>query len=1097
MFWIINYIDRRLHLKILMALTIGAAIVMGVVIWLGVRSQRDQIRERMTTYGRELKFLAMAGIRHPMSVGDSASVEKQLMDVRESLKDTEIAICDFNGRIVFATHTERINTSMAEFIHQGEALAALRRRLDNGPPQGGQFFEEEDVGRKYLVSIHGMANEPGCFHCHGDQRTVLGGLIIRQSTDETYAAIAALRNRTILISVLGIAAIVMIIYYLLARLVTRPITDLARKAEQLALGDLTVSVQVTTSDSVGILGNAFNTMTRSIKEQIEFANSLKIAIADPLFMVDTDMTITYMNEACVKLTGFNREEAEHLLTCHDIFQSDICASTCPVRQCFKNGEPVANIRVMMTDRQGRRIPIMASASPLRDAHGRIIGGVEICRDITDVLEAERSRYIQKTADRQEEERRMLEERAKNLLAVLAKTSEGNLQVRADITGQNEVMDQIARHTNHMLDNVEKLYQKIWTFSRELEQEVARRTMMLRDKTLLLEQANRELRELDRLKTSFLANMSHELRTPMNSIIGYTDLLLDQVDGPINEEQEKSLHRVEGNARHLLQLINDILDMSKIESGKIELDIRETDIRQLIETVTSTFGPIINKKDLTLRLEFAVNLPQVFIDSDKVRQILLNLMSNAVKFTHQGGVVIRVEPSERGVKPGEAPLFIQVCVEDSGIGIKSEDLNKLFDKFSQIDVSTIRQYEGTGLGLSIARGLVVLHKGLIWAESKFGVGSRLCFTLPARKSILEKPEEPILEPRMAEGLAGCFDKPEETFLKQLSFGGKKVKCWEYNHCGQTSCPAYGSNEHRCWLIFGTHCKGTQVAAFPEKVVFCKGCEIIEKLILEEYTSTAGVIDDQPEPEEVAQKQRRTVLAIDDNPEVIELIRKYIGADYEVVGILSGKDAVAKAKEIKPAAITLDIMMPGRNGWQVLQELKQTPETQEIPVMILSIIDEKKMGFGLGAAEYMVKPIDRAQLLGKLKRLARLTKINQVLVVDSDQSTVEHLSRFLTEAGYKTATADSNAAAIRAIKAKKPDLIVLSLLMVDKKDLDVIEYIKSEEEVRNIPLIIITGKDLSEQEISELDGRVQAILNKGILTETDLLDGLRRTINALNA
>ena len=167
------------------------------------------------------------------------------------------------------------------------------------------------------------------------------------------------------------------------------------------------------------------------------------------------------------------------------------------------------------------------------------------------------------------------------------------------------------------------------------------------------------------------------------------------------------------------------------------------------------------------------------------------------------------------------------------------------------------------------------------------------------------------------------------------------------------------------------------------------------------------------------------------------------------------------------------------------------------MILSIIDEKKMGFGLGAAEYMVKPIDRAQLLGKLKRLARLTKINQVLVVDSDQSTVEHLSRFLTEAGYKTATADSNAAAIRAIKAKKPDLIVLSLLMVDKKDLDVIEYIKSEEEVRNIPLIIITGKDLSEQEISELDGRVQAILNKGILTETDLLDGLRRTINALNA
>src|SRR4030043_1459204 len=261
-------------------------------------------------------------------------------------------------------------------------------------------------------------------------------------------------------------------------------------------------------------------------------------------------------------------------------------------------------------------------------------------------------------------------------------------------------------------------------SKSLEEEIERKTALLNERTqllALLERANRDLRELVKLKSAFLANMSHELRTPMNAIIGYTDLLLDRVDGPLNEEQEKSLKKVVANARHLLQLINDVLDVSKIESGKIDLQPKEIYLKLLIESVIPTFEPMIKQKGLTFTINLNENLLPVYGDEDKVRQIFINLLSNSVKFTHHGGITISAKPSERGIKPGESPLFVEICVEDTGIGIKDEDIGKIFDKFTQVDISTIRQYEGTGLGLSIARGLVSMHKGLIGVTRKLGGG----------------------------------------------------------------------------------------------------------------------------------------------------------------------------------------------------------------------------------------------------------------------------------------------------------------------------------------------------------------------------------------
>lgn len=668
-------------------------------------------------------------------------------------------------------------------------------------------------------------------------------------------------------------------------------------------------------------------------------------------------------------------------------------------------------------------------------------------------------------------------------------AEGDTSVVADVKTEDEI-GVLANTFNYMVGRV--------TFtSNKLEEEVARKTALLNERTrllTLLENANRELRALDKMKSTFLANMSHELRTPMNAIIGYTDLLIDQIDGPINDEQENSLKKVANNARHLMQLINDVLDISKIESGKMKLSPKEIDLKWIIESVTPTFEPLMKKKGITLTINIAEGLPLIFGDEDKVKQILINLLSNAIKFTNKGGITIKARISERGINPGEPPVFAEICVEDTGIGIKEEDLNKIFDKFVQADLTTVRQYEGTGLGLSIARGLAALHKGMIWVTSTYGKGSTFCFTIPLHKELLEKTAEPVVEQRMAEGLAEYFGTPAETFMKDPEYAGKPLRCWEYVKCGQPSCPAYGSKESKCWLILGTHCAGMKIAAYPEKVDFCKGCDLIRHLVIgqeEKLADSELVRFSEMLPEG---SEKKTILAIDDNLEAIDLIRKYLGEEYNVVGLLSGEGVVERAQEIQPLAITLDIMMPKKDGWQVLRELKETPVVQDIPIIILSIVDDQKRGFSLGAAEYLVKPIDKDILLHKLKNLEKMKKIKRVLVVDSDMETVRMIGSVLKEAGYQVTMAYNSTDAIHSIEDIRPDLIVVNPTAPDV-GLDVVEHLKTVDNLKDIPLVIVTNKDLSEKEIDDLNGRIQGILNKGILTKEDLLQELKNTINSV--
>lgn len=623
---------------------------------------------------------------------------------------------------------------------------------------------------------------------------------------------------------------------------------------------------------------------------------------------------------------------------------------------------------------------------------------------------------------------------------------------------------------------------------ELEKELTRRARLLEERdelVALLQKANKQLKELDTLKSAFIANMSHELRTPMNAIIGYTDLLLDEVDGPLNEDQKASLKKVAANARHLLQLINDVLDISKIESGKIELRPKEVDLKGLIDSIMVTFEPLIAKKGLSFELNIESGAEKLYVDEDKAKQILINLISNAVKFTHQGGITVKARISERGLDKQGNPQFVEISVADTGIGIKREDLDKIFDKFAQADVSTTRQYEGTGLGLSIVRGLVALHKGMVWAESEVGKGSTFYVLLPLKKEVFDNPG-PVVEEKMAETLSQYFEVPKEVFLEEPSYEGKSVRCWDYTQCGHVNCPEYGSSEKRCWLVLGTHCKGMRIASWPEKVEACRICEVVRDLVLHREPL---IIESKPSEKE------KVVLAIDDNPDAIDLIRKYLEKDYKVIGLLSSEEAVKKAKEIKPVAITLDIMMPKKDGWQVLKELKEDKETRDIPVIIVSIIDNKTLAFSLGAADYFVKPLDGHSLLKKIKSIEIYKPVKKVFVLERDEKTSKDLTGILKETGYEVTVARDSSEAINIVKLHKPDLFIVNITDPESSAFNFLDFIKGSPELKEIPIIALTNKELTDEEKEALDGRIKEVINKALFSEEELIAELKNSLKKI--
>jgi len=505
------------------------------------------------------------------------------------------------------------------------------------------------------------------------------------------------------------------------------------------------------------------------------------------------------------------------------------------------------------------------------------------------------------------------------------------------------------------------------------------------------------------KSAFLANMSHELRTPMNAILGYSEMLIEEAEDLEQEDFIPDLQKINKAGTHLLSLINDVLDLAKVESGKMEAFAEDIDIDSLIDEVSGTAHPLMENNNNTLAIERGKELGKAHQDLTKLRQTLFNLLSNAAKFTHDGTITLH---ANRTVEAGVDWLIL--AVSDTGIGIAADKVEHVFEEFTQADNSTTRDYGGTGLGLAISRRFCEMLGGDLTAHSELGMGSTFTIRVPA---IL--PEEQVLHPS-----ADTVATPDmaETELESLRKAGP------------------GS----------------------------------------------------------------TILVIDDDPEACEIIERYLTKDgYSVATAASGEQGLRLAHELQPAAITLDVMMPGMDGWSVLRMLKADPVLRKIPVVMLTMIDDRTRGYSLGAVDYLTKPVDREQLNKTLSRYyCGKEDICPVLLVEDDVETRDVMARTLKKAGWTVSEAGNGQEALDIMPDLQPMLILLDLMMPVMDGFDFLAELRAKPEWQQIPVIVITAKDLTKDDRDRLAGKVEEVLEKNAYTREQLLQRVSEAVTACN-
>jgi signal transduction histidine kinase/CheY-like chemotaxis protein/HAMP domain-containing protein len=748
------------------------------------------------------------------------------------------------------------------------------------------------------------------------------------------------------------------------RKVASPLSSLTRMVRMVADGDLSQKVQVNATGEIGELANSFNQMVLKLEKRTSLDNvSLNmfshLELRDVLNMVMETLKNTFDAAfARIWLLG----------------EGDLCED-CPYREICPNKEMCLHLKVTVgiyaKDDEYLRIPL---------------GELKVGR-----IAESREPFVTNNIASDEEihNRDWLQEHGlvsfagyplligDELMGVLA------LFCRSPISDEDfKILGSFVNRTAMAIQNA-KLHSEIRDLNLSLEEKVEARTQEL-------ELANAKLRRADQLKSEFLANMSHELRTPLNAIIGFAEVLRDGICGKLNEEQMESVIDIHESGKHLLRMINDILDLSKVEAGKMGLQPEEFSIARAIDDVHSIVRDMANKKLLNLQIIVQDDLPNVYADQVKFKQIMYNLLSNAVKFTPKGGS-ITIESSFSNDE------FL-ISVTDTGIGIAPEDRDIIFDEFKQLDSSHSRQYEGTGLGLALTKRLVELHGGRIWVESEgLGKGSKFSFTIPSGK----RHQKPALEGRL-----------HPTVASHLS-----------------------------------------------------------------------------------EELKKTILVVEDNPQAAQLLCIYLNdAGYGTLVASDGDEAIKIAHEQKPFAITLDIMLPGKDGWQVMQELKSYPDTHNIPIIIISVVDDQNFGFSMGAVGYLIKPIDKDQLTGILGKIELSIKeeagVPRILLIEDNPEDMKLMETILHSEGFEVLKAYSGTEGIAKVTNEHLDLIVLDLLMPEMSGFDVVKALRDNPKAKNIPIIICTSKELSAEDRDVLNSKVKSIVQKGEDAKAHLLEAIRK-------
>ena len=702
-------------------------------------------------------------------------------------------------------------------------------------------------------------------------------------------------------------------------------------------------------------------------------------------------------------------------------------------------------------KDGSRFPAVVSVTALRDAQGVIIGYLLIGTDNTarKQIEEERAKLDQRLRDQHFYTRSLIES---NIDALMTTDPRG---IITDVNKQTEQLTGCTRDEligapfkNYFTDSTraEAGINRVLNEGKVTNYELTARardgkltvvsynatTFHDRDRRLqgvfaaardvtelkrfeqTLQQKNAELEGASRMKSEFLANMSHELRTPLNAIIGFSEVLKDGLMGEMTDQQRGFIGDIFNSGKHLLSLINDILDLSKVEAGKMTLDLEPVEVSSLFENSLSIIREKAAARHIRLKMEAPEELGSIQADARKVKQIVYNLLSNAVKFTSEGGQVTlrasRVARSEVGRLSGawtgrSFPLadsafteFLEIRVTDSGIGISPEGLEHLFKPFSQIDTGLARKFEGTGLGLAMVKLLAELHGGTVAVESAVGQGSRFTVWLPLR----------------------ALDEAALASAKAL--------------------PA------------------VRVSTLP------------------------GVL---------------TAMVVEDDFKAAELIRLQLESEgFKVLHAATAEEALVLAAQQPLSLITLDVLLPNMDGWELLGRIKQVPACARVPVVIISIVADRNKGFALGAAGVMQKPISRQELYEALVELGLFPlsrgQALKVLVVDDDPRAVELIAVRVLGLASTVLRAYGGLEAIDLARRELPDLIVLDLMMPDVTGFDVVKALTEHSATARIPVLVVTAKVISSEDRDKLNGFVLSIVDKSEFDRDRFKAEVRRAV-----
>jgi PAS domain S-box-containing protein len=799
---------------------------------------------------------------------------------------------------------------------------------------------------------------------------------------------------------------------------------------------------------LGALTEANDALAREVSIRAQAQEALKEGRAriqdfldnanDLIQTVAPDGRFLYVNSAWKRVLRYTDEDLERK-NVFDIVHPAWVGRLKEELTRVHSGQPARRFNVEFISADGRVVILSGSAAAQFD-RGLAIATQGIFRDVTEQRLAERqlaaskanlTALVENTGDAiwsVDRDHRLITFNSAFSLAIEAATGlepavgqlPGETFSPEDVEWYRDVYDRALRGDRHVALRTDQVggqlsYFELYANPIQGEEGIAGAVLFGKDVTPrvraeeALRVAKEEAEAANKAKSNFLANMSHELRTPLNSVIGFTNILLKNKGGNLNDKDVGFLQRVLANGKHLLELINEVLDLAKVEAGRMELIIEPVDLRDLVvETVQQLEGQArVKDGSVALIADTPEQVHAVETDSAKLKQVIINLVGNALKFTHEGSVTVRVDVAGDGRTP------VAIAVKDTGIGIPPDRLEAVFEAFQQAEAGTARKYGGTGLGLAISRSICLLMGYDLIVESELGKGSTFTIVMGerARKPLKEgEEEEPGTEE--AEGVA-------------------------------------------------------PVGA---------------------ATATEGPAAPAPAP----RMRDFQVLVVDDEKDSRVLMSHYLQEfGCRVIAASTGEEGIQAARENKPDLITLDLMMPGMTGWEVLQKLKADPELRKIPVVVVSIVASEGRGRLLGAVDLVTKPFDREDLLRVLWRNLVRKRGGRVLVVEDEESTRTMLEGYLHRLGLEVVTAEDGQVGLDAVRTEAPDAVLLDMVMPVMDGMTFLHKLRADPLYTGLPVIVLTAKELSHQEYKELGDMASGVLRKGDGMEPKL----RETLSSL--